>query len=167
MQPSFKLADELSSDSRTSRRVRVRVDATVRPGDEAEGGVAMIHDISTSGVLLESDFAIDHGARVTVDLPNAPETMAEVAWTNGNLYGCRFTVPVSEEVVRTVKAESPVIWPEFKPAARVGGAATEYSERELARLTHVPTTSFLHARTAIVVGISTLLWAAIVFAALS
>src|SRR3546814_5659969 len=55
----------------------------------------MIHNISATGLLVETDLALGIGDRIAIGLPHAGATAIEVIWASGRLYGCRFGRPIS------------------------------------------------------------------------
>ena len=53
------------------------------------------HNISTSGMLVETSQDLSVGERLAIQLPEAGEVTAEVVWSSDKLFGCRFTQPIS------------------------------------------------------------------------
>ncbi|WFL78951.1 helix-turn-helix domain-containing protein [Altererythrobacter arenosus] len=49
-----------------------------------------VHNISQSGMLLETSLPLAEGSSILVDLPEAGEVEAKVVWGSGILFGCRF-----------------------------------------------------------------------------
>ena len=54
-----------------------------------------IHNISASGMLLETSLALHKGAKLAVDLPENGQTIASVVWAGEGIYGCAFDEPIS------------------------------------------------------------------------
>ncbi|WP_295634569.1 helix-turn-helix transcriptional regulator [Novosphingobium sp.] len=55
-----------------------------------------VHNVSTSGLLLETAIRLTVGERIEIDLPHATATWARVIWTSDDLSGCQFEQPISE-----------------------------------------------------------------------
>jgi transcriptional regulator with XRE-family HTH domain len=65
-------------------------------GLTASGGNAavIIHDLSTTGMLLETSVPLAVDEHIEVELPEAKLVRARVVWKSRNLFGCQFSVPV-------------------------------------------------------------------------
>lgn len=82
----------LSGKARQARR-RLFLQAS---GATAAGAFdVLVHNISASGLLLESPLTLTIGDRIEIDLPEAQATGAQVIWTSGNLFGCEFDAPIA------------------------------------------------------------------------
>ncbi|WP_447750862.1 helix-turn-helix domain-containing protein [Sphingopyxis fribergensis] len=66
-------------------------------GAKATGGdvAVLVHNISATGLLIESEVALDLGDRIEIGLPHAGATWAKVIWTSARIYGCQFDTPIS------------------------------------------------------------------------
>jgi transcriptional regulator with XRE-family HTH domain len=53
-----------------------------------------VHNISASGLLIETDIALASGERLTIELPQAGAVEATVVWRSERLHGCAFAVPL-------------------------------------------------------------------------
>ncbi|NBW75156.1 MAG: helix-turn-helix domain-containing protein [Sphingomonadaceae bacterium] len=53
-----------------------------------------VHNISESGLLIETDQPLAVGEWFSLTLPQAGDVAAEVIWASHRLYGCRFGEPV-------------------------------------------------------------------------
>jgi transcriptional regulator with XRE-family HTH domain len=58
-----------------------------------------VHNLSTTGLLLETEASLAPGEMLEVDLPLAGATTAQVVWASGKLFGCRFDKPISPAVL--------------------------------------------------------------------
>lgn len=74
------------------RKLRLAARGALSSGASTE---ILIHDISATGLLVESALPLAAGERIAVALPEAGETWAEVVWASGKLFGCRFDAPIS------------------------------------------------------------------------
>lgn len=68
----------------------------------------LIHNISASGLLLESEAALAPGEEIAIELPHAGTTAAHVIWASGRLYGCEFDVALSAGALSAVELRSTV-----------------------------------------------------------
>jgi hypothetical protein len=82
-------------DRRTSDRrvLKLRV-----PGSTASGsGVpVLIHDMSVSGLLIQTEAGIDVGTMLDIQLPEVGRQSATVVWNRDQFFGCEFQSPLSK-----------------------------------------------------------------------
>ena len=85
--------------------------------------VVIIHNMSATGMLIEtaSDLAIDQ--RIIVALPEAPDCAATIVWRSERLAGCRFDHPLSRAMLSAAKLRNPLP-SDFDPAAAGDPAET-------------------------------------------
>ena len=83
-----------SDDPRRSVRHTLRLEAS---GATAEGerAAVTVHNISASGLLLETTARLDVGEAFAIDLPEAGERRAIVSWASEAFYGCQFDQPLT------------------------------------------------------------------------
>jgi len=96
----------LKSDSKrgTARhQVRLRISGAPAMGDVSD---VLIHNLSTSGLLLESAVHLAIGDRLVMDLPEAPGKTAKVTWAGGQLFGCAFDNPLSAAAISAAQLRS-------------------------------------------------------------
>jgi transcriptional regulator with XRE-family HTH domain len=100
-------AQELRDGSGASREPRRTLLLEAR-GETASGTAAevMIHNISASGLLLETASGLAQGESLDIDLPEAGRTRAEVIWTSGMLYGCAFAEPLGHAALSAAQLRS-------------------------------------------------------------
>lgn len=60
----------------------------------AESNV-LVHNVSSTGMLLETALPLGNQQRIEVDLPEAGKVWAQVVWSSGMLFGCQFEIPLS------------------------------------------------------------------------
>jgi PilZ domain-containing protein len=86
---------ESETDRRNSNRrtLRLRV-----PGSTiSDAGVAvLVHDISESGLLIETKVDLALGTVLDIDFPEVGPQAATVMWNRDQFYGCEFETPVSK-----------------------------------------------------------------------
>lgn len=69
------------------RELRLETSGFVPGAGEAN---VTIHNISATGLLLETGLDLTQGERLTLDLPEAGAVMAVVVWRSERLFGCTF-----------------------------------------------------------------------------
>jgi DNA-binding XRE family transcriptional regulator len=89
----FEDAPERPGERRGPRR-RLRLEAL---GATSAGGATsvLVHNISATGLLLESAVPLAGGESISIELPHAGPTAARVIWTSGDYFGCQFDAPIS------------------------------------------------------------------------
>lgn len=105
---------------------------------DGTGIEVQIHNISGTGLLLESDVKLANGDRIEIELPHAGDITAVVIWASGRLFGCQFEGPVSPATLSAVELKSaigpapeltnvidPASSVDEDPAASVGDAEPE------------------------------------------
>lgn len=97
-------------DSRRSARrvLRLRAQAALPGGGT---GNVTIHNGSTSGLLIETALPLEIGDEFQVDLPEAGEVTAVVAWSSGKLFGCRFEREISQAALSAAQLRSDTLLP--------------------------------------------------------
>lgn len=82
-------------------------------GAKANGGevAVQVHNISATGLLIESDVALELGDRIEIGLPHAGATWARVIWTSARIHGCQFDTPISTATLSAAQLRS-VVSPE-------------------------------------------------------
>jgi DNA-binding XRE family transcriptional regulator len=93
---------------------------------DGTGLEVQIHNISGTGLLLESDVKLAAGDRIEIELPHAGDITAAVIWASGRLFGCQFEGPVSPATLSAVELKSAVDpAPAIAPAPGADGDLTE------------------------------------------
>jgi transcriptional regulator with XRE-family HTH domain len=94
---------------RASRRqLRLPLHGSKATGAEIE---ALVHNISATGMLVESKAPLEIGEVIEVNLPHSGKTATKVIWTSGGLAGCQFEMPISPATLSAAQLRS-VIGPE-------------------------------------------------------
>ena len=76
-------------------------------GETATGDAPVtIHNISSTGLLLETGASLVVGESINVELPHAGQTGATVVWASGALYGCAFAAPLSQAALSAAQLRS-------------------------------------------------------------
>jgi len=99
-------AGKASAANREPRR-KLRLDAQ---GVTEAGGRAnvRVHNISATGLLLETQVTLAIGEGIEIDLPHAGATAAKVVWSSGALFGCEFDDPISAAALSAAQLRSAV-----------------------------------------------------------
>ena len=106
----------------------------------------LVHDISATGLLLESPVPLTIDERIGIDLPEAGVTGAKVVWTSGKLFGCQFETPISAASLSAAQLRSAVGQP-VDIAQRAAPAADPSFGARLQRLRKARGISQAHVAT--------------------
>jgi transcriptional regulator with XRE-family HTH domain len=68
----------------------------------------LVHNISATGLLLESPVALAIDEKIGIELPHAGAMWAKVIWASGHLFGCEFETPVSAATLSAAQLRSAV-----------------------------------------------------------
>lgn len=116
-------APRSAGKGRASRRqLRLPLHGSQATGFEIE---ALVHNISATGMLVESPAPLEIGEVIDVNLPHSGKTATKVIWTSGALAGCQFEMPISPATLSAAQLKS-VVGPET-PAPDEGPNATAES----------------------------------------
>ena len=75
------------------RRV-LRLKAQLSAEDAREG--ALIHNLSSTGMLLSAQSGLSVGETIAIELPDGESRNAEIVWADEGLFGCRFDKPLTQ-----------------------------------------------------------------------
>lgn len=100
----FDKSPEAAGKARDPRRM-LRLEAHGRTADGDRAPV-LVHNISASGLLLESEIPLGPEERIDVDLPQAGTISARVIWVSGSYYGCQFDAAISTAVLSAAQLRS-------------------------------------------------------------
>jgi transcriptional regulator with XRE-family HTH domain len=68
----------------------------------------LVHDISATGLLIESPMPLALDEPIDIELPQAGEMRARVVWESGKLFGCQFAEPISPAALSAAQLRSGV-----------------------------------------------------------
>lgn len=85
--------NESAAERRRTPRLLLKLEAQIGNGD-----AAVVHDISTEGLLFETEGDL-RGDQIQVHLPDIPPAPARIVWTLGRFYGCEFEQPITNASV--------------------------------------------------------------------
>lgn len=114
----FKEIPEAARKPRDAR-LSLRLQA---PGETASGSTAdvLVHNISATGLLLESGMPLAIDERIAIDLPHAGATWAKVIWSSDNFVGCQFDAGLSPAALSAAQLRGAVGQPIDMPAPSDG-----------------------------------------------
>jgi hypothetical protein len=123
---------------------------------DGPGVDVVIHDLSLTGLLMETWASLSVGMDIEVDLPEAGATQARVVWSTGRYFGCQFSAPIPAAAMSAAILKNPVA-----PTPRVS-APVQFSRPS-------PTSEdrdglSLGTRMRVIIALATLVWAAIFLA---
>lgn len=96
--------------------------------ESGQATLVLVHNVSETGLLLETEDQLEIGEAIDLDLPEAGNARARVIWASGRLYGCAFDTALPSAVLSAAQLRSAVqndagIGPAPVPAgpATIGG----------------------------------------------
>jgi Predicted transcriptional regulators len=102
----FEQADADHGLPRASRRrLRLETQGSLESGAPAP---VLVHNVSETGLLLETSSELEIGDAIDVDLPDAKAVRAQVVWASDQLYGCAFDRPLSAATLSAAQLRSAV-----------------------------------------------------------
>ncbi len=102
---------EERTDRRRAPRRTLRLEAAGGSSSNPNGKV-LIHDLSLTGLLIETASSLPVGSKLQVELPEAGAVGAEVVWNTGRFYGCRFTKGISKAALSAALLRTPAHVPD-------------------------------------------------------
>jgi hypothetical protein len=143
-----------ADDRRSQGRRRLHLESSL----SASGDEVLVHDISTTGVLLETAAKLQPFESLQFDLPEVGAMQAVVVWNSGPFFGCEFASPIPRAAISAALLRSPVA---TKLLVESSLAVDEAHEAEI--LDHGEALP-LATRGWIILGVSLTLWALILWA---
>ena len=96
--------DKAALDARKGPRRTLYLGATGRTGD---GDTPVtVHNISATGLLLESRAPLTVGETIEVDLPENDAARAKVVWASEPMFGCQFETPLTPAALSAAQLRS-------------------------------------------------------------
>jgi transcriptional regulator with XRE-family HTH domain len=99
-------AEFVGSPRQPRRTLRLETQGELASGHATN---VLLHNVSTTGLLLESTISLASGETLAIDLPDIGATPAKVIWASGALYGCQFERPVSAAALSAAQLRSAVV----------------------------------------------------------
>ena len=99
--PARLQTTQARADRRSSPRHQLRL------GSDIRGEAVTIHDLSATGMLIETAADLHPFDALEIELPEAGRTMALVVWQSGRYFGCEFKEPIFQAAVSAARLRSP------------------------------------------------------------
>lgn len=116
-------SEPLAKDKRRAARRKLRLELPTRLG--GDGTRVLIHDLSETGLMLQTVAELAVGEVFELELPEAGPSSARVVWARDMLYGCDFLSPVSRGTVSAALLRAPYEEPAETETADHGPAAPQ------------------------------------------
>ena len=71
------------------------------------GDEVVIHDLSATGILIETGADLATFEQLHLDLPEVGPTVATVIWNSGHYFGCEFHQPIPQAAISAALLQSP------------------------------------------------------------
>jgi len=151
MQARARLERAESGNRRAAPRRQLSLGAVLpETGDEA-----IIHDLSTTGILIETKGGLATFEQLHLDLPEVGATVATVMWNSGQYFGCEFHKPITQAAISAALLRNPIA---ERLVAAAEGEADEVEEAEFRDDRYS-----VGVRLRVIFGASILLWALILW----
>lgn len=95
-----------ASGSRRAPRLRLSLEVSAAL-DSREADTVLVHNLSASGLLIETPKSLSLGQLVAIVLPEVGEVTATVVWQSEKLAGCRFDEPIPKAALSAASLRSP------------------------------------------------------------
>jgi len=136
---------------RASSRLKLSLGAVL----PATGDEVVIHDLSSTGILIQTNAELGASQRLELELPELGATVARIVWSSGDYFGCQFEKPIPKAALSAAVLRNP-----FEPAAAPAPAEAIYDEGESAAEVEDDRAPFA-VRMRVILGTTLLLWALI------
>lgn len=105
-------------DTRNLSRDSLLLTADVRPEGSDVFARIKVRNLSAGGMMADGDVAVDHGAKISVELRNIGRVNGVVAWVEDRRFGIAFSEEIDPKLVREpVGSAEPISAPRFvRPA---------------------------------------------------
>lgn len=167
----MKIAARLERFERHDRRSKPRHRLRLGTNIKGTGENVAIHDISSTGMLIETAVELEPLDALEVDLPENGPTEALVMWSSGHFYGCEFKQPLSKAVIsaaflRSTPGDSGEVSTKSGAQPRANPAtATEEQDALSSEASPAEDRLPLRVRALAIVVSALLLWALVIWAA--
>lgn len=150
------------ADRRLSPRHQICIGSSVR------GDPVTIHDLSATGMLIETAADLHPFDALEIELPEAGVTTALVVWHSGRYFGCEFKEPVFQATVSAARLRSPPAVPLdlAQPTLPLEQAILSADENSREFIAVEEEKAPLAVRLRVIFGSAVILWALIIWATL-
>lgn len=153
MQAVATLEPLSTGNRRTAPRRRLHLDSVGATGEKVT-----IHDLSSTGILIETTAALAEFDQIEVELPEVGMAQATVIWSSGDYFGCQFHAELPRSAVSAALLRSPFV--PAPPTAAAGTLDEDAEEPSEAADDRLP----FAVRLRVILGSSLALWALILWA---
>lgn len=154
-------------ESRTDNRGRLRRRLHLELGVEEPGSLstpATVHNISETGLLLETGSGLEPGERIDVNLPHAGFCTATVMWASDRLAGCQFDGILSSAALSAARLRGS--FTSLSPG-RLPHSALVEEDRQQELGVPAPDELPTRAKAGIIIALALLSWAFVIVIALA
>lgn len=85
------------------RRLFLETEGALSSGVQTQ---VLVHNVSETGLLLETQDDLEIGDSIDLHLPEAGSAKTRIVWASGNLYGCAFDKPLSPAALSAAQLRS-------------------------------------------------------------
>lgn len=166
MRISARLQITPSADRRDWQRRRLSLGSSL----QSTGDDVTIHDISASGMLIETAAELAVFDALEIELPETGITPALVIWNSGRYFGCEFKQGLSQGAISAALLRSlPAAPAELELPLPLWEPPSQENESDETRSENLPEEpkAPLGVRLRVIFGSALLLWALIIWAAVS
>ena len=114
--------------ARGAARMHMRLETSGSLGGD-RGSTVVIHNLSATGMLIETTSDLEIGQRIAVSLPETPDCTATIVWRSEALAGCRFDRPLARAALSAAQLRNPL--PQDVDPAGVAADSEMLAERLL------------------------------------
>lgn len=68
-----------------------------------------VHNLSTAGLLIETDLSLNEGEVLLIELPETGPSEARIVWRSENLYGCAFAESLPTSALAAAQLKGPAL----------------------------------------------------------
>jgi len=135
---------------------------------QGTGTEVTIHDVSSTGLLIETTAELAVFDDLEIELPEAGFTAAVVVWTSGRFFGCQFKDRISQGAISAALLRSPASQPgEGRSEVHLLTEPLRQDAIEVSQEDFEDPKASLSVRLRVILGSAILLWGLIIWAAWS
>lgn len=115
--PAKLVTESAGPERRINRRHVLLIEVAISVAEQ--GSDASVHDLSTTGLRIETDDPLEVGEQLTIELLGETTVEATVVWNSDRSYGCRFVSPVPQGVIGAIVLQAPIDMPSSMPTRSI------------------------------------------------
>lgn len=125
------IEDQAQRDLRGGARRRVLVNVNL--AIDASSARVLVHDLSTTGLRMQTETALSIGDVVSIEFPDIPPIDAHIVHGAHGIYGCEFVTPISQAVLSAAVLKSPIVSRDFSGSMTEIPLGADLSQERLAQ----------------------------------